>query len=120
MALVAAGAVVLPIAIWRWALPGLWSATAAWGTCFFSGLLALWTVHLFNDPKQVVQQVLSGILIRTSLPLAACLTVQVLGGTLADAGFLYYILAFYVVTLAVETVLVVGVLSEQPIESQSG
>ncbi len=111
---------VLPIAYWRGAAPGLMAAVAAWGTCFFSGLLALWAVHLFNDPKQVVQKVLSGTLIRTSLPLAACLAVQVFGGTLADAGFLYYILAFYVVMLAVETALVVGTLSGQPIESQSG
>ncbi len=30
------------------------------------------------------------------------------GGRLAEAGFVYYLLAFYFVTLVVETVLLVG------------
>jgi len=39
--------------------------------------------------------------------LAAVLVVQLGGGPLAEAGFVYYLLMFYSVTLAAETVAVV-------------
>lgn len=39
--------------------------------------------------------------------LAAALTVQLVGGPLAEAGFVYYLLMFYSVTLAAETVVMV-------------
>ena len=35
--------------------------------CFLSGLLALWLIQRFNGPDKVVQQVLSGTLVRMSL-----------------------------------------------------
>jgi hypothetical protein len=39
------------------------------------------------------------------VPLAAALIAVFAGGPLADAGFLYYLVVFYPITLAVETLL---------------
>jgi len=120
IALLGGAAIVIPVAYWRAALAGVWAAMAAWTICFLSGLLALWLIQRFNGPDKVVQQVLSGTLVRMSLPLAACLAVHLYGGTLAEAGFVYYILAFYLITLAVETMLTAGPQSKPPTESQTG
>ena len=49
--------------------------------------------------------VLVGMMIRMGIPLAAALTVYFRGGPLADAGFLYYLVVFYPVTLTAETLL---------------
>ena len=43
--------------------------------------------------------------IRMGVPLSAALAVFFLGGPLADAGFLYYVVLFYPVTLIAETFL---------------
>lgn len=118
VALVLAGAVVIPIAYWRSAMPGVWAASAAWSISFLTGLLALWLVHRFNG--RALHQVASSTLVRMSIPLGAVLIVHIIGGTLAEAGFVYYILAFYLITLAVETLLVSRTLPKQPTKSQTG
>ena len=120
IALLLAGAIVIPVAYWWADVAGAWAAAAAWATCFISGLLAYWLAQRFNDPQKVLYQVLSGTLVRMSIPLAACLGVHLYGGTLAEAGFVYYILAFYFVTLAVDTALVARSLPQESTESQTG
>ena len=120
LALLVGAAIVIPVAYWRAAFAGVWAATIAWTICILSGLLALWLIQRFNGPDKVVKQVLSGTLVRMSLPLAAVLVVHLYGGTLAEAGFVYYILAFYLITLAVETMLTAGPQSKPPTESQTG
>jgi hypothetical protein len=117
VALLVAGVVVFPVAYWRASLPGLWAAAAAWGVCFLSGLLAFGLIELFND--RALHQVLWSTVVRLSLPLGACVAVHVHGGILADAGFVYYILAFYLITLTVETGLVAGGNTHRPTESQA-
>ena len=51
---------------------------------------------------------LVGMLVRMGIPLGAALLVVFRGGPLADAGFLYYLVVFYLVTLTVETFLALG------------
>lgn len=97
--------VVVP---WAYAAHQHWgaiSAAAALATCLFGGLLALGLVHLCRGPENVMSQVLLGMLARTGIPLLVCMMVYLQGGRLAEAGFVYYLLAFYFVTLVVETVL---------------
>jgi hypothetical protein len=43
--------------------------------------------------------------LRMSIPMAACLIVLAVGGPLASGGFVYFVLAFYLVALPVETLL---------------
>ena len=114
------GAVAAAIghAVSGWA--GVASAGLALAISLFSGVLALALSIWCRLPELVVYQVLLGMLPRMGIPLGSCMIVALLGGPLAEAGFVFYIMAFYFVTLAVETFLVVGHLSSQPTEMESG
>ena len=54
-----------------------------------------------------LSRLLGGIALRAGFPLAVGISVQIVGGALAKAGFLYYLLMFYLATLGVETYLFV-------------
>lgn len=114
-------AVVIPVAYMARDRAGATSAAVALVTCLVSGLLALalGLVRLFRGPNNVVPQVLLGMLPRMGIPLAVCMLVHLQGGAIADAGFVYYILAFYFVTLVVETVLQVGETQRRPTEKST-
>ncbi len=53
----------------------------------------------------MVTALLAGTLIRMGVPLAAVLATQLSGALPPQAGLLYYLFAFYPVTLAVGTIL---------------
>ncbi|MHB8970253.1 MAG: hypothetical protein ACYC3X_10650 [Pirellulaceae bacterium] len=107
-ALLGSAVAVLPVAYVARDRIGAASALVALVTCLVSGLLALGLARLCRGPNGVVSQVLLGMLPRMGIPLAVCMMVHLQGGAIANAGFVYYILAFYFVTLVVETVLQVG------------
>ncbi len=106
VAFLAAAAVILPLA---WAVSGnragLSAAAGAGGVCLLAAWMALVLSEPLRRPQHVLALVLVGMMIRMGIPLAAALTVFFLGGPLADAGFLYYVVVFYAVTLIVETFL---------------
>ncbi len=110
--LLLSAAVVVPCGYAAQARWGAISASLAWATCLLGGLLALWLVHLFRGPQNVVPQVLLGMFARMGIPLLICMAVYVQGGPMAQAGFVYYLLAFYFVTLISETILLAR--AEQP------
>jgi hypothetical protein len=118
-ALLGSAVVVIPVAYMARERAGATSAAVALVTCLVSGLLALGLVRLFRGPNNVVPQVLLGMLPRMGIPLAVCMMVHLRGGAIADAGFVYYILAFYFVTLVVETVLQVGEAQVRPTEKST-
>lgn len=101
-----AAAVVLPFG---WLISGnrmgLFAGAAAGGVC----LLAAWTALFLSSPLRMPQYVLSlvlvGMMVRMGIPLAAALTVHFLGGPLANAGFLRYLVVFYPIMLAAEAFL---------------
>lgn len=101
-----AGAVILPLG---WAISGtragLFAGAAAGAVC----LLAAWTVLGLSEPlrrpKYVLTLLIVAMPIRMGIPLAAAVAVHFSGGPLANAGFLYYLVVFYPVTLTVETFL---------------
>ena len=101
-----ASAVILPLG---WAISGnrmgLFAAVAAGMVC----LLAAWTALALSEPLRGPQHMLAlvfaGMFVRMGIPLAAAMTVYFHGGPLADAGFLYYLVLFYLVTLTAETLL---------------
>ncbi len=117
---VAAGGVLAPAAYLVRGPVGLMGVGAAWAVCLVSGLLALLPAELFRHPDLAVPRVLLGMFPRMGLPLAACMLVYLRKGMLAESGFVYYIIAFYFVTLAVETVLLAGHLSAKPKETHAG
>ncbi len=117
-------ATAIPAFAVAYALNG-WLACAATAaalvTCLAGGLLSMLLVQLVRDPQQVVPRVLLGMFPRTGIPLLVCMAAYLRGGPLVEVGFVYYIMAFYFVTLTVETVLLAG--SCEPnhtTESQTG
>lgn len=101
-----AAAVVLPLG---WAIfgnrAGLFAGAAAAGVCLLAGWAALVLSEPLRRPQNMLALVLMGMLIRMGIPLVAALTVYFVGGPLANAGFLYYLVVFYPVTLTAETLL---------------
>jgi hypothetical protein len=99
-------AIVLPIG---WSVSGNSSGfvagAAAGGVCLLASCIALASSEPLRRPRQILALVLVGMLVRMGIPLAAALTVYFAGGPLADAGFLYYLVLFYPLTLTVETFL---------------
>jgi hypothetical protein len=95
---------------------GVWSAIVACGTCCGGGLVALGLARLYAGPANLLSRVLTSMLARTGVPLLVCGIVYFQGGRLAEAGFVYYLLAFYFVVLVVETVLLVGDVPSQVTE----
>lgn len=98
---------VAPIAYYGWDWPGLGAAVAAALCCCGGALAALALARWFRGPDHLLASVLVGMSVRMGVALAAVLVVQLGGGPLAEAGFVYYLLMFYSVTLAAETVAVV-------------
>jgi hypothetical protein len=66
-------------------------------------LAAIAIAPWFRDPRRLLAFVLVAMSLRMGVALAAALFVQLSGGPLVDAGFVYYLLMSYLVTLAVET-----------------
>jgi len=101
-----ATAVILPIG---WVISGnragLFAGAAAGGACLLAAWLALFLSEPLRRPQHVLTLVHAGMIIRMGIPLGVALAVNFRGGPLADAGFLYYLVVFYPVTLTVETFL---------------
>ena len=52
--------------------------------------------------------------LRMSIPMAACLLVLMVGGSLAAGGYVYFVLALYLVALPVETLLAMSQIGQKP------
>lgn len=87
---------------------GLVTAAVAFLICLASGLFSLTLAQRFSGPEQIMHRVLWSALPRTAGPLLACMAAYGLGGLLAQSGFVYYVMSFYFVMLAAETVLLAG------------
>ena len=102
---------VLPIfagvGYWRSDMLGVQSAAVAAAICWVGAMLALLLGGLMRGTKQAVNGVLLGMFFRLGVPLGAGLALYRQGGELAEAGVFGMILAFYFVTLFVETLLAV-------------
>lgn len=102
-------AIALPLGWWSRGADGLGAACAAVGVCGLAGLAALVAGGLwFSRPDQVWQQLGLGLGLRMTVPLAVGLAVLKGVPRLERAGFAYYLLAAYLVTLGVDTWLTVA------------
>lgn len=98
-------ALVAPVAFSLGGPVGLCAAGLAAVLCFSGAATALPIGHVLRGPKYVLQATLLGMGIRMAIPLAFGLACHLHGGAVAEAGVLYYLLAFYPVTLAIEIAL---------------
>lgn len=84
---------------------GIWSALVAMSVCLVAGELALVVSCWAGVGTQGVNGVLGGMLIRMGMPLAVAFLLYKQQGPLAEAGILYMILGYYLLSLVVETLL---------------
>src|SRR6185369_3805902 len=83
---------------------GLAAAAVGAGLCVFGAELALAIAACFRGPAAAMYGMMLGMLVRMTIPLILGVTLQLKSSVLAEAGMVFYLLAFYMVTLAVETV----------------
>jgi hypothetical protein len=101
-------------------LPGLQAAAIAAGISLTGGLTALGMRSLLRGPEAALYSMLTGLLFRTGIPLLAAAMFIYFGGPLVDAGIVWYLLAFYILTLVVETWSTVAFIrSTQPTASRA-
>ena len=98
-------AIACPIAMHQFGWTGVKAATTAAGLCLLGSSLALAISRRYREPDQVLIGFLLGMLVRMGLPLCGGILIQIRCGPLAKAGFLVYLVLFYLVTLAGETIL---------------
>lgn len=103
LAVVAMGAAVGAIAWWVAGSSGVAAAGLAGVTCWLGAAGALETATLLARRGHGLAGLLAGMAIRMGVPLAMALILFVRGGPLVEGGLLYYFLAFYPLTLAIET-----------------
>lgn len=83
---------------------GLGAAALSGGVCWFSATAALLFTGVTTTPgNYTIGGILGGNALRFGVPLAIGYLIHQQGGPLAEAGILYYLLAFYLVAMAAET-----------------
>jgi hypothetical protein len=106
-----AGVVVvawLPIAAVAYAISGsagVIAAAVAAGVCLIGAEFALIAMLPFGGPSAAMQFLAVGMLARTLIPLVAGVVLHLTVPFLAAAGMIFYLLVFYMIALATETVL---------------
>ncbi|MGD0654077.1 MAG: hypothetical protein ABSA16_07015 [Thermoguttaceae bacterium] len=91
-----------------WIFGSPWSFTTAGvavGLCTVGALLGLWIHYVLGDPKLALTALLLGMAVNMGIPLAFGVAIHLHGGPLSESGFLYYLLFFYLLTLAMKTML---------------
>lgn len=99
------------LCLFAWLLYGPFGAASgavACALCLVGALMALFISHVCNtlpSPQAILIGAMLAMPVRIGIPLAVGLAIHLSGGALARAGFLYYLLLVYPLTLAIETVL---------------
>ena len=81
---------------------GLVAASLAAGVCLASAATALATSHWVGGLVNGVAGMLLPMMVRTAPPLLLAMIVRLRGPGLVEAGFVYYLVGFYLLALAVE------------------
>ena len=98
-------AACLPAALlgnWLYGRDGVWAALTAAGLCVAGAVLGLIVVTLLRG-QQAFAGVLAAMLPRMFVPLTGAVALRLNGGPLYEAGALYFVIGFYLLTLAAET-----------------
>jgi hypothetical protein len=90
---------------------GVVASVSAVAVCWAGAGLAMTASALFRQPERALALTAVGMALRMGLPLVAVIVVMLQSGPLASAGFVIYVLAYYVVALVVETWLTVKLVS---------
>ena len=90
---------------------GVAAAAVAAGVCCLASTAALVVSYMFRGPSAAVPGVFIGMFLRTGVPLFVGFVVTNLSSRLASAGVMGQFLVFYLLTLSVETLLSVRLLT---------
>jgi len=96
-------ALVSPLAFSLSGVAGLWAVAVGAGATLLGGLVALLLASLCYGPAAPMYGMLVGMMARMIVPMAIGVVVQLKVEWLADAGMIFYLLVFYMATLALET-----------------
>ena len=99
----------------RFELLGVFSAATAATVVLLGMEVALVLTILFRETDFKIPSVLLGTFFRTGIPLVFGMLMHTAGGPLAEAGLFGMILVYYLLTLAVETILAVQLVSQTSI-----
>jgi hypothetical protein len=100
-------ALSVPVAFSLSGIKGILAALSAAIVVWIASAAGMAIGELFHGPNEAVAKLLFGMVIRMTVPLIACLLVLLTGSRLATAGFVFYVLGFYLLALPVDTVLAV-------------
>lgn len=118
VALGIAVALVLPLAISLAGTAGAWAALSAALLIWIASAVSLAMGELFPGPgaNAALMKMLFGMSIRMALPLAVCMLAQLQfsNSPLMSAGFVFYVLGFYLVALPIDTFLSVTGIAPKP------
>ncbi|HVC98070.1 MAG TPA: hypothetical protein VND64_30650 [Pirellulales bacterium] len=96
------------------------AVAAAAVTCWVASVSSLVLSSSWRHTPQAITGILAGVLVRMTLPLGVAVLSQVVSGPLAKAGLFGWIVCFFLITLVVETLLLVRLLnSPRPLPSAS-
>lgn len=109
-----AWAAAAPLAYQLRGIQGLAAAGVAAGICWLGAVGAAPIAALFHGPSAVMVGIGLSMLARTVLPLIVGVTLHAMVPALAEGGMIYYLLAFYLLTLATETVVSVAQIPRSP------
>ena len=84
------------------------TAGLAVAICLACGLGSLLITTRLHQPEFALYQILINMFLRAGVPLGVCFFVYSFGGILVETGFVFYVMALYFATIAVDTVLLVG------------
>ena len=107
-------AVTAPIFAWLFG-SAAWVATfLAAAATLVGALAALFVSSISRGPSRAVTVLLGGILLRMGIPLMVALVVYFRRPDWVDAGFLFSLIIFYLLTLGVETAMILPASSPDP------
>ena len=100
-------ACALPVAYLLDGRAGMLAAALAAAVCFAPSASVLLAAHRIRGPHRAMAALAIGMLLRLGLALGVCIAVYQRRGVLADSGFAFYVVVFYMITLAADTVFLV-------------
>ena len=101
-------ACALPVAYLLDGRSGMLAAGLAAAVCLAPSAFVLLAANRIRGPHRAMAALAIGMLLRLGLTLGACIAIYHRGGVLAESGFAFYILIFYMITLAADTVFLVS------------
>ena len=96
---------VLPLAILLDGRHGATAAVSAAIVCLVPSAIVLLFAARLHGPHKCLLALTVGMTTRLGLALTACVVFHARGGALAETGFAFYVVAFYMVALAADTLL---------------